>query len=85
MQTETFRGYTLWGHAILQQEDLWQAVRFAASGTIRRDTKVIEASGVIGVFDAEEDAEAMGIAWARAWVDRVHVEAGAEALRSNRR
>ncbi|MPW22972.1 hypothetical protein GCT13_40860 [Paraburkholderia sp. CNPSo 3157] len=69
MQTEKYRGYTLWGHAILQQEDILQVERFAASGTIMRDTKVVEASGVLGTFESEEDAETSGIAWARAWVD----------------
>jgi len=38
MQSEKFRGYVLWGHAILQQQgDVLQAERYAASGTITRD------------------------------------------------
>lgn len=69
MQSERYRGYVLWGHAILQQEDILQAERYAASGTITRDTKVIEASGVLGAFGTEEEAESAGLAWARAWVD----------------
>ncbi|MEI5999795.1 hypothetical protein H3V53_22080 [Paraburkholderia bengalensis] len=70
MQSEKFRGYVLWGHAILQQQgDVQQAERYAASGTITRDTKVIETSGVLGTFDSEEDAASAGLAWARAWVD----------------
>jgi hypothetical protein len=69
MQTEKYRGYTLWGHAILQQEDTLRPEQFAGSGTIMRDTKVIEVSGVLGTFDTEEQAENAGLAWARAWVD----------------
>jgi hypothetical protein len=41
MRTEKYSGYTLWGHAILQQEDILQVERFVASGTIMRDTKVV--------------------------------------------
>lgn len=69
MQSEKYLGYLLWGHAILQQEDIRQAERYAASETITRDTKVIEASGVLGIFESEEEAESAGLAWARAWVD----------------
>lgn len=69
MQSEKYRGYVLWGHAILHHEDSFTATRYAASGTITRDTKVIEASGVLGAFDTEEEAERAGLAWARAWVD----------------
>jgi hypothetical protein len=69
MQTEKYRGYTLWGHAILQQEEILQPERFAGSGTIMRDAKVIESSGVLGAFDSCEEAEQVGLSWARAWVD----------------
>jgi len=69
MQTEKYRGYTLWGHAILQQEDILRAGRFARSGTIMRDTKVVEVSGVLGTFDTDEEAESAGLSWSRAWVD----------------
>ncbi|TCG07205.1 hypothetical protein BZM27_21200 [Paraburkholderia steynii] len=69
MQTEKYRGYTLWGHAILQQEDILRPVRFAGSGTIMRDTKVVEVSGVLGVFDTDEEAESAGLSWSRAWID----------------
>jgi hypothetical protein len=31
MQTEKYRGYTLWGHAILQQEGILQPERFAGT------------------------------------------------------
>ncbi|SFT82876.1 hypothetical protein SAMN05192563_1004228 [Paraburkholderia aspalathi] len=59
----------LWGHAILQQKDILHPERYAASGTITKDNKVIEASGVLGEFDTGEEAELAGIQWARAWVD----------------
>lgn len=68
MQTEKYRGYPLWGHAILQQEDILRPERFAGSGTIMRDTKVIEVSGV-GSFETDEEAELAGLSCCRAWVD----------------
>ncbi|MFM0143513.1 hypothetical protein [Paraburkholderia sp. RL18-085-BIA-A] len=61
MQTEKYRGYTLWGDAILQQENILQPERFAGSGTITRDTKVV-VSGVLATFGTEEEAELAGIA-----------------------
>jgi hypothetical protein len=69
MQSEKYKGYVLWGHAILQQKDILQVEKYAASGTITRDNRVIEASGVLDDFATEEEAETMGLAWARAWVD----------------
>jgi hypothetical protein len=59
----------LWGHAILQQREILHPERYAASGTITKDNKVVEASGVLGEFETEEEAELAGIQWARAWVD----------------
>nr|WP_184132714.1 hypothetical protein [Paraburkholderia atlantica] len=44
-------------------------LRYAASGTIMRDKKFVTASGVLGLFDAAQDAEEAGLAWARAWID----------------
>ena len=69
MQTEKYRGYTLWGHAILQQEDILRPERFGGSGTIMSDTKVVEVSGVLGAFDTDAEAELAGHSWCRAWVD----------------
>jgi hypothetical protein len=69
MQTDQYRGYTLWGHAILQQENVTPQQRVAGSGTIMRDSKVVVSSGVIGVFDTDEEAESAGLSWCRAWVD----------------
>lgn len=69
MLSEKYRSYVLCGHAILQREGILQAERYAASGTITTDTKVVEASGVLGAFGTEEEAELAGLAWARAWVD----------------
>jgi hypothetical protein len=51
MQSETYRGYSVWGHAILQQEEVMLPERYAASGTITQRNKVVEASGVLGLFD----------------------------------
>lgn len=69
MQQATYNGYVLWGHAIEQQEEVLAPALYAASGTITRDRRFIEASGVLGVFDTEEEAQDVGLSWARAWVD----------------
>jgi hypothetical protein len=69
MESERYRDYSIWGHAILQQEDILQAERYAASGTITKDTRLVEASGVLGYFDTSEEAQLAGLDWARAWVD----------------
>jgi hypothetical protein len=69
MQSETYKGYKVWGHAIQQQEELPQPVRFGASGTVTRNDKFVEVSGLLDVFDTAEDAELVGMNWARAWVD----------------
>jgi hypothetical protein len=69
MQSETYRGYSVWGHAIAQQEEVMLPERYAASGTITQRNKVVEASGVLGLFDTQRDAELAGLDWARAWVD----------------
>ncbi|HVE05815.1 MAG TPA: hypothetical protein VNE00_01045 [Paraburkholderia sp.] len=63
MQSGMYKGYSIWGHAIAQQN------RYAASGTITRGTQVIEASGVLAHFVTEQEAEAIGLEWAKAWVD----------------
>jgi len=69
MQQEEYKGYALWGHAIAHQDELLAPERFAGSGTITQDRKLIEASGIIGVFETEQEAQGAGLAWARAWVD----------------
>jgi len=50
MQTENYRGCTLWGHAILQQESNPRTKRFAGSGTFTHVTKVVNLSEVLGHF-----------------------------------
>ncbi|MGU7781223.1 hypothetical protein [Burkholderia sp. PU8-34] len=69
MEAETYYGYQIWGHAILQQDEILQPERFAASGTITQHNKLVEASGVLGVFDTEDEARVAGLEWARAWID----------------
>lgn len=69
MESETYKGFNIWGHAILQQEEVMQPERYAASGTITKGTKLIEASGILGFFDADDDAQLAGLDWARAWID----------------
>lgn len=69
MESETYLGYSIWGHSILQQEELLQAERYASSGTITQNNKVIESSGVLGFFGTADEAQQAGIEWARAWID----------------
>lgn len=69
MESQSYQGYNIWGHAILQQEDILQPERYAASGTITRHNKLVEASGILDYFDTEEQARLAGLDWARAWVD----------------
>jgi hypothetical protein len=75
MQSETYRGYNVWGYAIPQQEELMLPERYAASGTITHRNKVVEASGVLGIFDKQEDAEFTGLEWARALGGQLRVTA----------
>ncbi|MBH9670889.1 hypothetical protein ACWEQ8_44425 [Streptomyces noursei] len=63
MDAELYRGYSIWGHAIRQGDG------FAASGTITRNNKLVETSGVLGSFETENEAELAGLRWCRAWVD----------------
>jgi hypothetical protein len=69
MESQSYHGYSVWGHAVLQQEDILQPERYAASATITLGGKLIEASGVLGHFDSAEQAQHAGLDWARAWVD----------------
>jgi hypothetical protein len=69
MQSQSYHGYKVWAHAILQQEDILPPGRYAASGTITASGKLVEASGVLGFFDTEDEAHLAGLDWARAWVD----------------
>jgi hypothetical protein len=69
MESESYKGYSIWGHAILQQEEILQPEQFAAGGTITLNNKLIETSGVLGRFNTEEEARHCGLDWARAWVD----------------
>lgn len=69
MESDSYSGYRVWGHAILQQEGILQPERYAASGTITQNNKLVEASGILGHFDSEEEAQHAGLDWARAWVD----------------
>jgi hypothetical protein len=69
MEQERYKGYLIWGHAIPQQSDILAPEQYAGSGTITAGSKVVEASGVLGIFEREQQASAAGIAWARAWVD----------------
>jgi hypothetical protein len=69
MQTERYRGYDLWGHAIEQQHDFFGPARYGASGTVTRAGKLVATSDVLGIMEDEEAARHHGLEWARAWVD----------------
>lgn len=69
MESGSYKGYRIFGHAILQQEDILAPERYAGSATITCETKMVKASGVLGVFETEEEAQLAGLGWARAWVD----------------
>jgi hypothetical protein len=64
MRQATYKGYVIWGHAIKQQEEVLAPERYAASGTITRDRKFVDASRVLGVFDTEEEALDIGLSLA---------------------
>jgi hypothetical protein len=68
MQSASYDRYTIWGHAIAQQEDILQPEKYAGSGTITQAGKLIEVSGILGYFDTDDEAQQVGLAWARAWV-----------------
>ncbi|WP_413213346.1 hypothetical protein [Paraburkholderia kururiensis] len=63
MEAKFYKRYSIWGHAIRQ------GIRYAASGTITQRNKLVEASGVLGCLEGEEQATSAGLAWCRAWVD----------------
>jgi len=69
MQSQSYHGYQVCGHSIVEPEGQSQRERYAASGTITFRGKLVHASGVLGHFDSEEEAELAGLDWARAWVD----------------
>ncbi|MFM0196138.1 hypothetical protein PQQ65_23845 [Paraburkholderia strydomiana] len=69
MQSQSYHGYQVWGHSIVELEGQLQTERYAASGTITLRGKLVHASGVLGHFGSEEDAELAGLDGARAWVD----------------
>ena len=54
---------------MLQKDGIMRPERFAASGTVMRDSKAIEASGVLEAFDTDEQAEEADLSWCHAWVD----------------
>ena len=63
MQSQPYKGFSIWGHAIPQADG------YAASGTITSGAKLVEGSGVLATCKTEEEARAVGLTWARAWVD----------------
>ncbi|GLU35056.1 hypothetical protein WKR88_13955 [Trinickia caryophylli] len=63
MEIERYKGYEIWGHAIAQDSG------FAASGTVMRGHELIQGSGILAIFETEQEACSAGAEWARAWVD----------------
>ncbi|SDI70948.1 hypothetical protein SAMN04487926_12274 [Paraburkholderia steynii] len=69
MQTERYKGFDLWGHAIEQQRDSSEKACYGASGTVTRAGKLAAASDMLDVVETDEAAQQLGLEWARAWVD----------------
>ena len=46
MELGNYKGYRIFDHAILQQEDILSPERYGGSGTIARDRKMVEASRI---------------------------------------
>jgi hypothetical protein len=63
VESENYKGYSVWGHAILQDGG------YAAGGTIMREGKLVEGSGVLGTYESDDEARIAGLDWCRAWVD----------------
>ncbi|SAL18588.1 hypothetical protein AWB64_01266 [Caballeronia sordidicola] len=63
MQTVGYKGFLLYGHSIEQQDG------FAASGTVVQDGKLVQSSGVLAVYQSDEDAMDAGVRWAQEWID----------------
>jgi hypothetical protein len=63
MEAEIYKGFSIYGHSIEQDSG------FAASGTVVRDGRVVQSSGILAIFQTEEEAILSGLAWAREWVD----------------
>jgi hypothetical protein len=68
MQHETDKGYALWGHAVPEGGS------FAASGTVTRGKKLLQACATPGLGWTEEKAHAIGLACAREWVGHTETE-----------
>jgi hypothetical protein len=60
MEQESYKGYLIWGHAIAQQSDILTPEQYASSGTITAGTKLVEAFGVLGMFETEQQAARSG-------------------------
>jgi hypothetical protein len=63
METEVYRGYSIYGHSIERDSG------YAASGTVVRDGRVIQSSDILDIFQTDEEALLAGLTWAREWVD----------------
>jgi hypothetical protein len=57
MQSEKYRDYVLWGHAIPEQVDTFEREQYVASGTVTRSGKLVEASGILGLTSSGEEAQ----------------------------
>lgn len=56
MEREAYKAYVLWGHGTAQQAEIFTPQRYARSGTVTRNNKLIDASSVLDLFDSEEAA-----------------------------
>jgi hypothetical protein len=69
MEVEVYKAYAIWGHAIREHGEILHSERYAGRGTITKGSKFVEASGVLGSFETEVDAQVAGLAWAHGWID----------------
>jgi hypothetical protein len=63
METEVYKGFSIYGHSIEHEAG------YAASGTVVRDDRVVQSSGILAIFPTDEEALLAGLAWAREWID----------------
>jgi hypothetical protein len=69
MRHEHYRGFDIWGHAIVRERGEEGADRFSASGSVTREGALVAASDVLDSTADENAAQDLGLDWARAWVD----------------
>ena len=67
MATENYNGYTIRGFAKPMVDSM-----FEAAGAVERGHQMLGGPDPLGYYPTFERAVAVGLAWARAWVDAHH-------------